>query len=134
MLSDTPAWIVSSANRYAREHGLAQFVIYQGRWNVIQRDFERDILDLARHEGMALAPWNVLGGGKFQTKEQVEERKKQGEGLRSMMGNDQQSEEEEKISAALEKIRAEVGGKSITAVALAYVLQKQPYVFPVSPN
>lgn len=83
---------------------------------------------------MALAPWNVLGGGKFQTKEQVEERKKQGEGLRSMMGNDQQSEEEEKISAALEKIRAEVGGKSITAVALAYVLQKQPYVFPVSPN
>ncbi|KAK9895708.1 Aldo/keto reductase [Cystobasidium minutum MCA 4210] len=130
-VSDTPAWIVSSANRYARDHGLAQFVIYQGRWNVIQRDFERDILDLARHEGMALAPWNVLGGGKFQTKEQIEERKKQGEGLRSIMGSGEQSEQEEKISAALEKVRSEVGGKSITAVALAYVLQKQPYVFPI---
>jgi aryl-alcohol dehydrogenase-like predicted oxidoreductase len=29
-ISDTPAWIVSKANQYARDHGLAQFVIYQG--------------------------------------------------------------------------------------------------------
>lgn len=87
---------------------------------------------MVRHEGMALAPWNVLGGGKFQTKAQVEERKKQGEGLRSMMGNSGQSENEVKISEALDKVRAEVGGSSITAVALAYCLQKQPYVFPVS--
>lgn len=130
-VSDTPAWIVSSANRYARDHGLAQFVIYQGRWNVIQRDFERDILDLARHEGMALAPWNVMGGGKFQTKAQVEERKKQGEGLRSIMGTSEQTEDEVKISEALEKVRQETGGKAITAVALAYCLQKQPYVFPI---
>lgn len=80
---------------------------------------------------MALAPWNVLGGGKFQTKAQIEERKKQGEGLRSFMGPEQ-SEVEAKISEALDKVREELGAKSITAVALAYVLQKQPYVFPVS--
>lgn len=79
---------------------------------------------------MALAPWNVLGGGKFQTKAQIEERKKQGEGLRSLTGGGQ-TEDEEKISAALEKVRSELGGESITAVALAYVLQRQPYVFPV---
>jgi len=31
-VSDTPAWIVSKANQYARDHGLAQFVIYQVRF------------------------------------------------------------------------------------------------------
>ena len=29
-ISDTPAWIVSSANRYARDHGKTPFVVYQG--------------------------------------------------------------------------------------------------------
>ena len=33
-VSDTPAWIVSKANQYARDHGLAQFVIYQVRRSV----------------------------------------------------------------------------------------------------
>jgi aryl-alcohol dehydrogenase-like predicted oxidoreductase len=28
--SDTPAWIVSKANQYARDHGLRQFSVYQG--------------------------------------------------------------------------------------------------------
>jgi aryl-alcohol dehydrogenase-like predicted oxidoreductase len=80
---------------------------------------------------MALAPWNVLGGGHFQTKAQIEERQKSGEGIRKMLGG-KQTENEVKISEALDKVRGELGAKSITAVALAYVLQKQPYVFPVS--
>jgi aryl-alcohol dehydrogenase-like predicted oxidoreductase len=42
-ISDTPAWIVAKANQYARDHGLRQFVVYQGLWNVAIRDFERDI-------------------------------------------------------------------------------------------
>jgi aryl-alcohol dehydrogenase-like predicted oxidoreductase len=42
-ISDTPAWIVSAANVYARDHGKTQFSVYQGRWNILQRDFERDI-------------------------------------------------------------------------------------------
>lgn len=78
-ISDTPAWIVSSANRYARDHGKTPFVIYQGRWNVLIRDFERDIIPMCRHEGMALAPWEVLGGGKIRTDAEEEQRRKTGE-------------------------------------------------------
>lgn len=59
-ISDTPAWIVSAANEYAKSHGKTQFSIYQGRWNVMLRDFERDILPMARHYGMALAPWDAI--------------------------------------------------------------------------
>lgn len=129
-ISDTPAWIVSAANTYAREQGKTQFSVYQGRWNIMLRDFERDIIPMARHFGMALAPWDVLGGGKFQSKKQIEERKKAGEGLRSFMG-DAQSPQQEKVSAALEKVAGEHGIESLTAVALAYVMQKTPNVFPI---
>lgn len=129
-ISDTPAWIVSAANTYAKAHGKTPFSIYQGRWNVLLRDFEREIIPMARQFGMALAPWDVLGGGHFQTKEAMEERKKTGEGIRSMMGQGQ-SEDEVKISEALAKVAAEHGIKSVTAVALAYVMAKTTNVFPI---
>jgi aryl-alcohol dehydrogenase-like predicted oxidoreductase len=35
------------------------------------RDFEREILPMALHFGMALAPWDVQGGGRLQSKKQV---------------------------------------------------------------
>lgn len=129
-ISDTPAWVVSAANTYARAHGKTPFSIYQGRWNVMRRDFERDILPMARHFGMALAPWDVLGSGHFQSAKQIAEREKNGEGLRSMLGQGQ-SEDEKKISQALSTVAAEHGIESVTAIALAYVLCKAPNVFPL---
>ncbi|KAF2628667.1 Aldo/keto reductase [Macroventuria anomochaeta] len=60
-ISDTPAWIVSQANQYARDHGLRPFIIYQGMWNAGMRDFERDIIPMARHQGMGLVSYGVLG-------------------------------------------------------------------------
>ncbi|KAL5336211.1 NADP-dependent oxidoreductase domain-containing protein [Aspergillus crustosus] len=130
-ISDSPAWVVSAANTYARAHGKTPFSVYQGRWNVMLRDFERDIIPMALHFGMALAPWDVLGSGKFQSAKAMEERRKAGEGLRSMLGSGEQTPEEGKISEALGKVAAEHGIESVTAVALAYVLQKVPNVFPI---
>ncbi|KAJ5895767.1 aryl-alcohol dehydrogenase AAD14 [Penicillium subrubescens] len=129
-ISDSPAWVVSAANTYARAHGKTPFSVYQGRWNVMRRDFERDILPMARHFGMALAPWDVLGSGHFQTAKQIEARKASGEGLRSIMGADQ-SEDERRISEALATVAAEHGIESVTAIALAYVMCKSPNVFPI---
>ncbi|CRL27716.1 Aldo/keto reductase [Penicillium camemberti] len=129
-ISDTPAWVVSAANLYARSHGKTPFSIYQGRWNVMLRDFERDIIPMARYFGMALAPWDVMGGGKFKTKEEIEQRKAQGQGLRSILGAEQ-TEEEAAMSVALSKVAKEHGIKSLTAVALAYVMAKAPNVFPL---
>lgn len=45
-ISDSPAWVVSKANQYARDHGLRQFVVYQGNWSIAIRDFERDIIPM----------------------------------------------------------------------------------------
>lgn len=128
--SDMPAWVVSAANTYARAHNLAQFIVYQGRWNAAERDFEREIIPMAREFGMALAPWGALGQGRFKTPEQVAEREKSQGPLRG--GGGALTETEKNISAALHKIgQDELGGLSIAGVALAYCFSKYPYVFPI---
>lgn len=53
-VSDTPAWVVSAANEYAIAVGKTPFSIYQGRWNVMLRDFERDIIPMARQVSFPL--------------------------------------------------------------------------------
>ncbi|WYZ45338.1 hypothetical protein EsH8_VIII_000654 [Colletotrichum jinshuiense] len=120
-ISDTPAWVVSKANEYARNHGLRQFSVYQGRWSAASRDFEREIIPMTKAEGMSLAPWGALGGGAFKTEEQ-----RQSQDGRKV----QASEAQIKISQVLEKI-AKQKNTIITSVALAYVMQKTPYVFPI---
>lgn len=131
-ISDSPAWVVSAANQYARDHSKSPFVIYQGAWNVMERSFERDIIPMAREFGLALAPWKVLAQGKFRTDEEEERRAATGEKGRAALGPDcKRNESEKKMSVALEKVAKEVGAASITAVAIAYVMQKAPYVFPI---
>lgn len=133
-ISDSPAWVVSAANTYARAHGKTPFSIYQGRWNVMLRDFERDIIPMARHFGMALAPWDALSGGKFQSKEALEERVRKGEKVRRAVGQKEgqfQSPDEACMSEALAKVAAEHGIESVTAIALAYLMAKAPRVFPI---
>ncbi|RDB16161.1 Aryl-alcohol dehydrogenase [NADP(+)] [Hypsizygus marmoreus] len=130
-VSDTPAWVVSQANQYARDHALTPFVIYQGAWNVMDRDFEREIIPMARSQGMALAAWNALAGGKFRTDAEEERRRTTGEQGRTLSGTWERNEKEKKVSAALEKVAKEVGTTHVTAVALAYLLHRTPFVFPI---
>lgn len=131
-ISDTPAWIVSAANTYARAHGKSPFVIYQGWWNVMERSFERDIIPMARSLGLALAPWNVLASGKLRSDEEEARREQTGEKGRTVFDDNwKRNENERKMSAALEKVAKEIGAKHLTSVAIAYVLQKTPYVFPI---
>ncbi|OJK02969.1 hypothetical protein ASPACDRAFT_1853534 [Aspergillus aculeatus ATCC 16872] len=119
-VSDTPAWVVSKANEYARNHGLRPFSVYQGRWNAALRDFEREILPMRRAEGMGIAPWGALGGGTF-----VSEAREKREGRAVEPG-----ENERQVSRVLEKL-AQRKGTLLTSIALAYVTSKAPYVFPI---
>lgn len=127
-ISDTPAWVVSKANQYARDHGLRQFVVYQGMWNAGMRDFERDIIPMCRDEGMGLCPYGTLGQGRFQTREAYAEREKHNPGRNFVP----LTEADKKISAVLEKVANKKGnGATIFSIALVYVIEKTPYVFPI---
>ncbi|KAH9971014.1 NADP-dependent oxidoreductase domain-containing protein [Lactifluus volemus] len=106
-ISDCPAWIVSKANQYAKDHGKTPFCIYQGNWSVIERSFERDIIPMARS-------------------------RESGEKGRTIFSPSwERTPEEKKVCDVLEEIAKEVGTESITAVVIAYHLQKVPYVFPI---
>ncbi|KAI9453096.1 NADP-dependent oxidoreductase domain-containing protein [Lactarius psammicola] len=131
-ISDTPAWVVSKANQYAKDHGKTPFSVYQGNWSVLDRSFERDIIPMARSEGLALAPWGVLGAGRIRTNAEEARRRESGEKGRMVLGTDwERTPEQKKVCDVLEEIGKEVGSESITSIAIAYHLQKLPYVFPL---
>jgi aryl-alcohol dehydrogenase-like predicted oxidoreductase len=76
---------------------------------------------MCRHEGMGITPWGALGGGKFKSEQQ-----RQAQGGRVV----KYTESDIKISLVLESI-AQRHNTLITSVALAYVMHKTPYVFPI---
>jgi len=132
-VSDTPAWIVSQFNQYAKDHGLRPFSVYQGRWSAADRDFEREVIPMARTLGLALAPWGALGGGRFKTEEQIEELKIRNEQSRKpLMPRADGGAADRRITKVLDKI-AKAKGKNtgVTGIALAYVMHKAPDVFPI---
>jgi aryl-alcohol dehydrogenase-like predicted oxidoreductase len=121
-ISDTPAWIVSKANEFARAHHLRPFVVYQGKWSAADRDAERDIIPMCKMENMGLCPWGSLGGGNFKTQAQRDS----GEGRKMAPATEKQL----KLSEILQGI-AKRKGVPLTSIALAYVMHKTPYVFPI---
>ena len=97
--------------------------MYQGLWNCAQRDLEREILPMCQAEGMAIAPWKALGGGDFKTEAQ----KATGEGRKISGG---QPDIYKKMTSVLEGI-AKKRDQQITGIALAYVMNTTPDVFPI---
>lgn len=124
-ISDTPAWLVVKANAYARHHGLRPFSVYQGRWSAAERDFERDILPMCADQGMGLCPWGVLGGGYFKPPSNKTQDGEQGRNLPGVAAKNAAL-----VTETLEKV-AKRKGTLITSIALAYVMHKAPYVFPI---
>jgi aryl-alcohol dehydrogenase-like predicted oxidoreductase len=159
-VSDTPAWIVATANAYARQHGYSPFVLYQGLWNVSVRDVEREILreclvrnvssyayiskadlnsnPLSLSDARSLAAMLRKEGMGFapwgvigQGKFMSKSQLEERKASNEPIRGGEQSEKDIKISEALAKIGDELGA-SVTAVALAWAFRKMPYVFPIS--
>ncbi len=62
-ISDSPAWIVSSANTMAELRGWESFIGLQIEYSLIQRTPERDLIPMAKHFGLAVLAWSPLGAG-----------------------------------------------------------------------
>ncbi|KAL0263503.1 hypothetical protein SLS55_002483 [Diplodia seriata] len=83
---------------------------------------------MARHEGMALAPFGALGQGKF--------KKEAGGGQAPAAATGDarklfvQADKYKQVFKVLDKLAVEKGTLP-TSIALAYVMGKTPYVFPI---
>jgi aryl-alcohol dehydrogenase-like predicted oxidoreductase len=81
-ISDSPAWFVVKANDYAKANGKTpyvitillshcneilsrRFVVYQAPYSVTQRDIEREILPMCRHEGNFPLSFLILDSNKL---------------------------------------------------------------------
>jgi len=138
-ISDTPAWVVSKANEYARCTGLTPFSVYQGRWSAANRDGEREILPMCETEGMAILAFGALGSGRFKPKA-LKDTYGKGDGRKAWTP----SAKDEKISAVLEEIAERKGAKLLQVVrltqscwltmlniqALAYVVPQISLLYP----
>ena len=83
---------------------------------MLERSFERDIIPMARAEGLALAPWGVVGGGKIRSDAEEARRRETGEKGRMLLTPDwERTEDERKVCLVLEEVAKEVGVESITS-------------------
>jgi aryl-alcohol dehydrogenase-like predicted oxidoreductase len=86
-------------------------------------------LPMAKHEGMAICPYSPLNQGRFQTKEGFEKREKDNNQGRNFIST---SALDKQVSAVLELLAHQrKDGTELLHFALAFVLQKTPYVFPI---
>mmetsp|Transcript_90099 Transcript_90099/g.160459 ORF Transcript_90099/g.160459 Transcript_90099/m.160459 type:complete len:420 (+) Transcript_90099:33-1292(+) len=62
-LSNYPAWAVVDIWHKCKNRDMVLPTVYQGCYNVITRDMEREIVPVAREFGLRLYMYNPLGGG-----------------------------------------------------------------------
>jgi 1-deoxyxylulose-5-phosphate synthase len=62
-ITDMPAWQFATAYFHQKHRGLARFVTIQNHYNPIWREDERDLLPLARAEGIGLISYSPMARG-----------------------------------------------------------------------
>ncbi len=62
-LSNYAAWQVAEVVELCRSHGWMQPTVYQGLYNALTRDVERELFPCLRHYGIAFYAYNPLAGG-----------------------------------------------------------------------
>jgi len=61
--SNFPAWQLEKALRISEVNGSESFVTVQPRYNILDRDVERELLPLCAEEGIGVIPYSPLAGG-----------------------------------------------------------------------
>ncbi|MCW4040341.1 MAG: aldo/keto reductase [Candidatus Bathyarchaeota archaeon] len=61
--SNFPAWLHCKALWTSDKHQLERYVVSQPRYNLFQREIEREVLPLCEDQGIAVVPYSPLAGG-----------------------------------------------------------------------
>jgi aryl-alcohol dehydrogenase-like predicted oxidoreductase len=123
--SNFTAWQVMKALHTSEKYGLNRYVIYQGYYSLIGRDYEWELMPMAQDQGLGLMVWSPLGWGRLTGKIRPgqplpEGRIKAG----GAIGGPEVSDEHLfRVTEALETVAQETG-KSIPQVAINWLLQR----------
>ena len=124
-----PAWTAMKALAIAERMGLPRFVSAQMYYSIASREIEREVVPLAREEGLAILPWSPLAGGLLSGKFAAGEKGPEGSRRASF---DFPIVDKGRAFGCIEVMRpiALEHGVSVAQIALAYVLHK-PFVTSV---
>jgi aryl-alcohol dehydrogenase-like predicted oxidoreductase len=127
--SNLQAWHAMKAIGYADANGLARFHSAQVYYSIAGRDIEREIVPLAKDQGLAILPWSPLAGGLLSGK--FDPSKSEPAGARRSQF-DFPPVDRERLPTVLAALRAvaDEAGASVARVALAWMLTR-PFVTSV---
>ncbi|MCB1191492.1 MAG: aldo/keto reductase [Leptospiraceae bacterium] len=124
-----PAWLAMKALSVSDAKGYARFVSAQVHYTIAGRDIEREIVPLAKEEGLGILPWSPLAGGLLTGKFS---RNGEGPSDARRAQFDFPPVNKDRLFNTIDVIRpiAEAHNVSISQIAIAYLLQK-PFVTSV---
>ncbi len=127
--SNLPAWLAMKAVGYADAQGLARFHSGQVYYSIAGRDIEREIVPLARDQGLAILPWSPLAGGLLSGKFDLESAGPEGARRTSFDFPPVDKVRTKKVLGVLRALASE-SGVSVARIALAWLLAR-PFVTSV---
>ncbi|MDB5738540.1 MAG: putative oxidoreductase [Sphingomonas bacterium] len=123
--SNFTGWHLMKSLAAAERHGYPRYVAHQVYYSLLNRDYEWDLMPLAKDQGVGALIWSPLGWGKLTGKIRRDQPAKPGTRAHDIAGTGPHFEEERlfRIVDALEAVAAETG-KLIPQIALAWLLAK----------
>lgn len=125
-ISDAPAWVVARANTLADWRGWTPFAALQVRYNLADRDAERELIPCAEALGLSVAAWGPLSGGLLSGKFSGPSPAEQG----TRIDGATLTARHHAIAAAVIDVAGEIGATP-AQVAIAWTMRRSRIVHPI---
>ncbi|WP_086847750.1 aldo/keto reductase [Amycolatopsis kentuckyensis] len=111
------------------QNGFARYAVLQPHYNLVERDYERDLAPLVAREGLVTLPYFALAKGfltgKYRTKDEL------GDSPRAARAASYLDARGERVLAALDEV-AQAHGVSVATVSLAWLRQQPTVAAPIA--
>jgi aryl-alcohol dehydrogenase-like predicted oxidoreductase len=123
--SNFSGWHVMKSLATSEKYGLARYVVYQGYYSLIGRDYEWELMPLNLDQGLGLMVWSPLGWGRLTGKIRRNQKPADGRIAAGGAAGGPQVADDYLFNVidALETVAAQTG-KTISQVALNWLLQR----------
>ncbi len=121
--SNYPAWRLTEAEWTARTGGFERYVSLQPHYNLVHRaEFERELAEVCQAYGLGVIPYSPLAGGFLTGKYRQAKNQPPAQSARAGRAQRYFNAKNWELLDQLEQIGWQKGGKSISQVALAWLL------------
>jgi len=124
-VSNFSGWHVMKSLAIADRHGWSRYVAHQVYYSLLGRDYEWELMPLARDQGLGALVWSPLGWGRLTGKIRRGQPLPEGSRLHdtASFGPPVEDEHLYRVVEALEAVAAETG-KAVPQIALNWLIQR----------